>query len=110
MGLYGLIATMVEYRVREIGVRKVLGASTWQISTLLARQFFILLLLANLLAIPVAIWAGREWLNGFTYHTGIGWSVFFASAALTILLALISISHQTLKAAMGNPVEALKDQ
>ena len=110
MGLYGLIATMVEYRVREIGVRKVLGASIWQISALLARQFFILLLLANLLAIPVAIWAGREWLNGFTYHTGIGWFVFIASAALTLLLALFSIGHQTLKAAMGNPVEALKDQ
>lgn len=110
MGLYGLIATMVEYRVREIGVRKVLGASIWQISTLLARQFLLLLVLANVLAIPIAIWAGREWLNGFTYHTPIGWPVFMASAVLIIILALISIGHQTLKAAMGNPVQALKDQ
>lgn len=110
MGLYGLIATMVEYRVREIGVRKVLGASIWQISTLLVRQFLVLLLFANVLAIPIAIWAGREWLNGFTYHTGIGWTIFTVSAVLTITLALLSVGHQTLKAAMGNPVEALKDQ
>lgn len=110
MGLYGLIATMVEYRVREIGVRKVLGASTWQISTLLARQFLVLLVLANLLAAPVAFWVGQEWLNSFTYHTEIGWIIFTISAVLTIALALAALGHQTVKAALSNPVEALKDQ
>ncbi|GJM33050.1 MAG: ABC transporter permease [Saprospiraceae bacterium] len=110
LGLYGLIATIIEYRVREIGIRKVLGATIGQITTLLSREFLLLLLLANLIAIPLAIWGIQQWLHNFTYHIAIPWSVFLVSGGLTILLALVAISHQTLRAALANPVEALRDE
>ena len=110
MGLYGLMATMVQFRLREIGVRKVLGASAVQITTLLSRQFMVLLLVANALAIPMAYFAMRSWLENFAYHIDLNWSVFILAGILTIALALGSILHQSLRAAWSNPIKSLREE
>ncbi|MEZ5039429.1 MAG: ABC transporter permease [Saprospiraceae bacterium] len=110
LGLYGLMATMVQFRSREIGVRKVLGATVVQITTLLSRQFVLLLVLANGLAIPIAFIAMRSWLSNFAYHIDLNWTFFLLASVLTILLALFSILHQSLKAAWGDPVKSLREE
>lgn len=109
LGLYGLIAIMLKYRVKEIGIRKVLGASISSLAYLLSGQFLALLLLANLIAIPLAWWSMQQWLNNFAYQVEVGSSVFILASLMILFLALATIGYQTLKAALGNPVEALKD-
>jgi len=110
LGLYGLMATMVQFRLKEIGVRKVLGATTVQITTLLSKQFMLLLLIANGLAIPMAYFAMQSWLENFAYHIDLHWSVFVLASILTIALALASILHQSLKAAWSNPIHSLREE
>ncbi len=110
LGLYGLIATIIEYRFREIGIRKVLGATLGQLAVLLSREFLLLVIGANLLAIPLAVWGIRHWLQNFTYHIDIPWTAFLISGGITLLFAVLAISHQTLRAALANPVDALRDE
>lgn len=110
LGLLGLTAYTAQVRTREIGVRKVLGASVPGIVGLLARDFIRLVLIAIVVAIPVAWYAMNKWLQDFAYKTNLDWTVFVLSGLLAILIAVVTISFQSVKAALVNPVKSLKQQ
>ena len=110
MGLFGLAAFTVEQRVKEIGVRKVLGASVSNIVMLISRTFAIMVLIANLFAWPVAYFAMRSWLDGFAYRTDLSWWIFVLSGAVALAIALFTVSFHALRAAVSNPVEALRHE
>jgi putative ABC transport system permease protein len=108
LGLFGLAAYAAEQRTKEIGIRKVLGASVANVIGLLSKDFVKLVLLANLMAWPIGWYAMTEWLQNFAYRIDIAWWVFALSGGLALLIALLTISAQALKAALSNPVEALR--
>ena len=108
IGLLGLAAFMAEQRTKEIGVRKVLGATVSRIMVLLSKDFALLVVIANLIAWPVAWFAMNQWLQGFAYRIDRGLSVFAASGLLALLTALLTVSVQAVRAAVANPVDALK--
>jgi len=110
LGLYGLSAFMAEQRFREIGVRKVLGATVFSVVYLLSRNFIRLVLIAILIAMPIAWYTIESWLNGFAYRINIGWMVFIASAFTTVAIALLTISYESIKAARSNPVKSLRSE
>ncbi|RYY61187.1 MAG: ABC transporter permease [Chitinophagaceae bacterium] len=108
MGLLGLTAYTAQVRTKEIGVRKVLGASVPTIIRLLAKDFIRLVLIAILVASPIAWYAMNKWLGDFVYRVDIGWVVFVMSAGLSILIALVTISFQSVRAALANPIKSLR--
>jgi putative ABC transport system permease protein len=108
LGLFGLALFMVEQRTKEIGVRKVLGASVGNIFALLSREFAILVLLANLFAWPTAYFFMHKWLENFAYRVNIGFWIFILAAVIAFVIALITISFQVMKAALTNPVASLR--
>jgi putative ABC transport system permease protein len=110
MGLFGLAAFTIEQRTKEIGVRKILGASLSSISTLLSKDFLKLVLLAILIASPVAWWAMHNWLQSFAYRINIQWWMFASAALLAIIIAIIAVSYHALKAAIANPVKSLRSE
>lgn len=110
MGLFGLVTYAAEQRTREIGIRKVLGASTGGLMSLLCRDFLKLVLIASLIAFPVAWWAMNKWLESFAYRIGISWWIFIAAGLAAIGIALITVSIQTLRAAVANPVKSLRSE
>jgi putative ABC transport system permease protein len=110
LGLFGLAAFTVEQRIKEIGVRKVLGASVSQIAILLSKDFIVLVFVAIFIATPLAWYAMSQWLEGFAYRTEITWWIFVGAGAVAILIALITVSSQAIKAAMSNPVESLRSE
>ncbi|RYY94458.1 MAG: FtsX-like permease family protein, partial [Chitinophagaceae bacterium] len=110
MGLFGLAAYAAEQRVKEIGIRKVLGASLFDLAALLSRSFVGLVAVATLLAFPIAWWAMNRWLADFPYRVGLSWWVFALAAGGVLLVALLTVSFQTLKAALGNPVKTLRTE
>jgi hypothetical protein len=108
MGLLGLAAFIAERRTREIGVRKVLGASLRSIVLLLSREFAILVILANLLAWPAAYYAMSKWLQNYAYHIKLNPWIFLGAGALALLIALLTVSWQALRAAAVDPVKSLR--
>ncbi|QMW03126.1 FtsX-like permease family protein [Spirosoma foliorum] len=108
LGLFGLVTFTAERRMKEIGVRKVLGASIASIVTLLAKDFLILILIAVFIASPVAWWGVDRWLQDFAYKIDIGWWLFILAALLAVGIALLTISFQSIKAALMNPVKSLR--
>ncbi|TXJ93773.1 ABC transporter permease [Flagellimonas pelagia] len=110
LGLFGLAAFNNEMRVKEIGVRKVLGSSTYAILHLLFLDFLKLVLIAILIASPIAWYLMSGWLQQFAYRTNIGWAVFVIASILTILIALLTVSFQAIKAASANPVKSLRTE
>ncbi len=110
MGLLGLVMYTTNLRTKEIGVRKVLGASVSQIITILTKDFLLLIIIAFFIAAPVAWWAMHKWLENFAYRTGINLWLFIGAGILTLLIALITISYQTFKAASANPVDSLRTE
>jgi putative ABC transport system permease protein len=108
MGLFALAAFSAEQRIKEIGIRKVLGASVANLSALLARNFLRLVLIASLVAFPIAWWAMNNWLRDFPYRVEISLWMFAAAAACSLLIALATVSFQAVKAAMLNPVKNLR--
>ncbi len=108
LGLFGLAAYSAERRTKEIGIRKVLGASVNGIVTLMSKDFVKLVLVANVIAWPVAWFAMNNWLQNFAYRVNIGWGVFFLAGALALVIALVTVSAQAVKAAMANPVDSLR--
>jgi len=110
MGLFGLATLTVTRRTKEIGIRKVLGANATQLVKLLSKDFLILIVIASLIAFPVAWWAMNKWLADFAYRTGISWWVFAIAAIVSIVIAFVTISTQAVKAAMMNPVKSLRTE
>jgi putative ABC transport system permease protein len=108
LGLFGLAAYTAEQRTKEIGVRKVLGASAASIYVLLSKEFLRWVALANVLAWPVAYYAMSRWLGTFAYRVGVGWDVFPISAGAALAVAALTVGAQTLRAARANPVESLR--
>ena len=110
LGLFGLATFTAEQRVKEIGVRKVLGASVSTIVQLLAANFLKPVVLAFLIAFPLAWYAMNKWLEGYAYKVSISWTMFAGAALLTICIALVTVSFQTIKAAIVNPVKSLRSE
>ena len=110
LGLFGLATFTAERRIKEIGIRKVLGASVSGITSLLSKEFLQLVAIACLIAFPVARWIMHDWLLNYEYRIEIGWWIFFAAGAAAILIALITISFQSIKAAIANPVKSLRTE
>jgi putative ABC transport system permease protein len=110
MGLFALAAFSAEQRVKEIGIRKVLGASVFSILGLLSKRFIILVLLASLIAFPVAWWAMNKWLEDFPYRVSVSWWVFAIAALSAVIIALITVSFQSIRAAIANPVKSLRTE
>jgi ABC-type antimicrobial peptide transport system permease subunit len=110
LGLFGLSAYVAQQRTKEIGIRKVLGASVTQVWMLLSREFSILVMLSCLIAAPIAFYFMHGWLQTYDYRIRIGPGVFIASAAAAILVTIITISVQAIKAALMNPVNSLRSE
>jgi putative ABC transport system permease protein len=108
LGLFGLASFMAEQRTKEVGIRKVLGATAMNVTALLSKDFVKLVLVANLIAWPVAWYAMNRWLQDFAYRINISWWVFALAGGLALLIALLTVSAQAIKAALANPVEALR--
>lgn len=110
LGLFGLASYMAENRIKEIGVRKVLGASVVNITRLLSIDFLKLVLIAFVIAAPMGYWAMHSWLQNYPYHISIEWWVFALAGSLAVLIALLTVSSQSIKAAMMNPVKSLRSE
>jgi putative ABC transport system permease protein len=108
LGLFGLATLTVARRTKEIGIRKVLGANVGQIISLVSKEFVVLVIAAALIAFPVAWWAMHNWLLSFAYRTGISWWVFAVAGIVCVLIALITVGIQAIKAAVANPVKSLR--
>ncbi|MBS1608879.1 MAG: ABC transporter permease [Bacteroidetes bacterium] len=110
MGLFGLAAFTAQQRTKEIGIRKVLGASVTNIATLLSKDFVKLVFIAICIASPVAWWALNKWLSNFAYRTNIGWWIFAGAGTMAILIAVLTVSFQAVKAAVASPVKSLRTE
>lgn len=110
LGLFGLATYAAEQRIREIGIRKVLGASVSGIVTMLSKDFVKLVVIASVLAIPVSWWLMNSWLSDFAYRTKIYWWIFVIAGALALLVALFTVGLKALKAAIANPVKSLRTE
>lgn len=110
LGLFGLVSFMAAQRTREIGIRKVLGASVGNLVTLLSRDFMILVGVAVCLGIPVAWWAAHAWLEGFAYRVDLGWWMFGLAALASLLVALATVSAQAFRSARANPIQSLRTE
>jgi len=110
MGLFGLATLTVTRRTKEIGIRKVLGANATQLVKLLSKDFLLLIVIAALVAFPLAWWAMNKWLSDFAYRTSISWWVFAIAAIVSIVIAFVTISTQAVKAALMNPVQSLRTE
>jgi putative ABC transport system permease protein len=110
LGLFGLAAFMIKQRVREIGIRKVLGASTGSITVMLSIEFLKLIIIAALISFPITWYAMNKWLQDFAYRTTIHWWVFLLAGIIALVVAAITISFQSIKAALANPVKSLRSE
>ena len=110
LGLFGLAAFTTIQRTKEIGVRKVLGASVTNIVGLLSKDFIKLVIIAFVIASPVAWWIMHKWLQDFAYRINISWWIFLGAGLLAIIIALGTISFQAIKAAIANPVKSLRTE
>src|SRR5690606_7841440 len=110
LGLFGLATFNTLQRIKEIGIRKVLGASVGSILRLLTREIILLILLANLIAWPVAWYFMNQWLNSFAYRISMGLGGYMLAGLAALLLALLTVSSQALRAAMVNPAQTLRNE
>ena len=110
LGLFGLAAYTAEKRTKEIGIRKVLGANVKGLAGLLSKEFLQLVAISCLIAFPVAWWMMKDWLDGYTYRINISWGVFVVAGVLALLIALITVSFQAIRAAIANPVKSLRSE
>jgi putative ABC transport system permease protein len=110
LGLLGLATFATQQRTKEIGIRKVLGASVLSLSRLLSNEFLKLVLLANLIAWPLAYFVMTRWLRNFAYRASLGWELFFFSGVLALGIALLTVSYQSIRAARANPVNSLRNE
>jgi ABC-type antimicrobial peptide transport system permease subunit len=110
LGLFGMASFIAEQRTKEIGVRKVLGASVFNVWRLLSKDFVMLVIIALLIAVPVAFYFMHNWLQNYTYHTNLSWWIFAAAAASALIITLLTVSFQAIKAAVANPVKSLRSE
>ncbi|MBO9634011.1 MAG: ABC transporter permease [Chitinophagaceae bacterium] len=110
LGLFGLAAYAAEQRTKEIGIRKVLGASVTGIVQMLSKDFLKLVILATLIAFPFAWWAMDRWLQHFAYRSDISWWIFAGTAGITLMIAILTVSFQAIRAALLNPVKSLRNE
>ena len=110
MGLFGLVAFTTQRRTKEIGIRKVLGASVTQIVQLLSKDFLRLVILGIIIASPIAYWAMNKWLQDFAYRVEISWWIFALAGIMAIVIALLTVSYQSVRAALANPVKSLRTE
>jgi putative ABC transport system permease protein len=110
LGLFGLASFVAEQRTKEIGVRKVIGASIFNIWNLLSKEFIWLVIISLLIASPIAYYFMNEWIQKYTYHTTISWWIFIAAGAGALIITLITVSFQAIKAAIANPVKSLRTE
>jgi putative ABC transport system permease protein len=108
--LFGLAAYTASQRTKEIGIRKVLGASVVDVITLLSKDFTLLVIIAILIATPVTYLAMRLWLQDFAYRIDIGWGTFLIAGVAALLIAWLTVSYQSIKAALVNPVKSLRNE
>jgi putative ABC transport system permease protein len=109
LGLFGLLSYQLDKRKKEIGIRKVLGASTAGLTMLITNEFTRLIIISFLIACPLAYYFMQDWLSDFAYHIAVGWQVFALALILTAGLALLTILVKTVKAANANPVDAIQE-
>ena len=110
LGLFALAAFVAERRTKEIGIRKVLGASVESLVGLLSKEFLALVGVAILIAVPIGWFVMNNWLQGFEMRTDISWWVFGVAGATAVLIAFLTMSFQSVKAALANPVESLRSE
>ena len=110
IGLFGLSTYSARQRTKEIGIRKVLGASITSVVGLLSKEFIKLVGIAILVASPIAWWAANKWLQDFAYRINIGWWIFFLAGVIALLIAVFTVSFQAVKAAIANPVKSLRTE
>jgi ABC-type antimicrobial peptide transport system permease subunit len=110
LGLFGLAAFTARRRQKEIGIRKIVGASSSNIFQLLSRDFLYLIFIAMLLAFPLSMWLMSLWLMSFSYRVPLGWVVFVVAALVIILISMLTVSFQALKAAISSPVKSLRTE
>ncbi len=110
LGIFGLASFIAEQRTKEIGIRKVLGASVSKLWQMLSKDFVILVLIACLIAIPIAYYSLLQWLMGYEYRTDINWWVFVVAAAGSLIITLLTVSYQAIRAALANPVKSLRSE
>lgn len=110
LGLFGLAAFSAEQRIREIGIRKVLGASVPGITLLISRDFLKLVLISIAIATPMALWGMNEWLQNFAYRVNIEWWMFLIAGMMALIIAFLTISVQAIKAALANPINSLRSE
>ncbi|MES2647231.1 MAG: FtsX-like permease family protein [Bacteroidota bacterium] len=110
LGLLGLVIFTTAQRTKEIGVRKVLGASITQIVNMISKDFLVLILIAFVIAVPIAVIGMNKWLENFSYRTNLSWWIFLLGGSVMLLIALLTLSFQTVKAALANPVNSLRSE
>jgi ABC-type antimicrobial peptide transport system permease subunit len=110
LGLFAIVTLIVEQRRKEIGVRKVLGASVPSVTGLLAKDFLVLVLVAFLISTPISWYFLDKWLQNFVYRTELSWWIFPLAGVVTLLIALLTVGIQTVRAALANPVRALRSE
>ena len=110
LGLFGLAAYTAERRKKEVGIRKVLGASTQSVTMLLSRDFIKLVIISLVIASPIAWYFMNEWLQDFAYRVSISWWIFLLAAVITLSIAFVTVSFQAIRAAIANPVKSLRTE
>jgi putative ABC transport system permease protein len=110
LGLFAIAMLIIEQRTREIGVRKVLGASVSNITLLLSKEFMSLVLIGVVIATPLAVYFLNKWLQDFPYHTPLHWWLFLIGALLAILIAIFTVGFHSIKAAIANPIKSIRTE
>jgi putative ABC transport system permease protein len=110
LGLFGLASFVAEQRTKEIGIRKVVGASIFSLWKMLSKDFVILVIISSLIAIPIAFYFLSDWLTNYEYRTTISWWIFIMTGAGALFITLVTVSYQAIKAASMNPVKSLRSE